>query len=287
MATTIQQPLRREGKLSSRTSRAALISAVIILGIALAFFFFNRNRRTGPKGYEAFASSASLALPAMPAGTTNSDLKTIDGRSLRLEDYAGKVVVLDLWATWCGPCRKEIPHLVQLSKDYKDRVEVIGLSTEDPASAAQKVRDFAKEFQIEYTLGWTGDVGHTLMRDNTKIPQKYVITKDGRLMQRLIGYNTETGAAQLREVVEKALSLGSDGAASTKPAAPAGDGVRRITAEEAHAAVAKGEAVILDVRPELQYAAGHIQGTLWIPDNEIYTRFNELPRDKLIITYCS
>jgi thiol-disulfide isomerase/thioredoxin len=282
---------RRSGlRLSSTAVRVVVICGVIILCGTLAFFVYNRNRPPRERTYAEFSSPASAALPAMPAATTTADLKTIDGASLRLANYAGKVVVLDLWATWCGPCRKEVPHLVQLSKEFKDRdVEVIGLTTEDPAAAAQKVRDFAKEFQISYTLGWAGSVGSTLMRDNTSIPQKFVITRDGRLMKRLIGFNQVTGTAELREAVEKALRLGSEEAtADVKPAASVhADGVRRMTPEELHAAVGRGEAVVLDVRPEAQYKAGHIQGTIWIPDNEITTRFNELPRGKLIVTYCS
>ena len=292
------QPVNRPlpwGRLSSKGARVALICAAILLCGAVAFFFYSRAKgrtATGETGYGDFSSPASASLPEMPAGVTQADLRTLDGGSLRLASRAGKVVVLDVWATWCGPCRREIPHLVQLSKDYKDRgVEVIGLTTEDPAAAAQKVRDFAKEFQINYTLGWAGNVAHTLMQGNDSIPQKFVITRDGRLMKRLIGYNAQTGAAQLREAVELALSLGNGGQAwaevkPTAPAAPA-DGVRRITPNELHDALAKGEVVVLDVRPEGQYKAGHIQGTLWIPDNEIRKRFNEVPRDKLIATYCS
>jgi 3-mercaptopyruvate sulfurtransferase SseA len=66
-----------------------------------------------------------------------------------------------------------------------------------------------------------------------------------------------------------------------------GDGVRRITPAEAHRMVAKGQAVILDVRGEDSFKAGHIKGTLWIPLNDISSRAAELPRGKMIITYCS
>ena len=65
------------------------------------------------------------------------------------------------------------------------------------------------------------------------------------------------------------------------------DGVRRITPAEAHKMVAKGQAVILDVRGEDSFKAGHIKGTLWIPLNDISSRAGELPRGKMIITYCS
>jgi Rhodanese-like domain len=66
-----------------------------------------------------------------------------------------------------------------------------------------------------------------------------------------------------------------------------GDGVRRITPAEAHAAVEKGQAVIVDVRGEDSYNAGHIKGARWIHLNDIGSRAGELPRDKMIITYCS
>jgi 3-mercaptopyruvate sulfurtransferase SseA len=66
-----------------------------------------------------------------------------------------------------------------------------------------------------------------------------------------------------------------------------GDGVRRITPAEVRAALEKGEAVIVDVRGQGSYEAGHVKGALSIPFNEILSRTSELPRDKMIITYCS
>jgi 3-mercaptopyruvate sulfurtransferase SseA len=73
--------------------------------------------------------------------------------------------------------------------------------------------------------------------------------------------------------------------AQTQPT-PA-DGVRRITVEELRAALEKGSAIVVDVRGEDSYKAGHIKGALWIPINEIAGRTKELPKDKLIVTYCS
>ena len=65
------------------------------------------------------------------------------------------------------------------------------------------------------------------------------------------------------------------------------DGVRRVTPAEARAAIEKGQAVIIDVRGEDSFKAGHIKGALWIPVGDIASRTNELPRGKMIITYCS
>jgi len=65
------------------------------------------------------------------------------------------------------------------------------------------------------------------------------------------------------------------------------DGVRRVTVEELRAALDKGTAIVVDVRGESSYKAGHIKGSLWIPETEIAGRAKELPKDKLIVTYCS
>lgn len=65
------------------------------------------------------------------------------------------------------------------------------------------------------------------------------------------------------------------------------DGVRRVTVEELRAALEKGTAIVVDVRGEDQYKAGHIKGALWIPGDKIAGRTKELPKDKLIVTYCS
>lgn len=73
--------------------------------------------------------------------------------------------------------------------------------------------------------------------------------------------------------------------AQTQPT-PA-DGVRRVTVEELRAGLEKGTAIVIDVRSEEQYKAGHIKGSLWIPSDKIASRTKELPKDKLIVTYCS
>ena len=76
-------------------------------------------------------------------------------------------------------------------------------------------------------------------------------------------------------------------APATPPTASQGDGVRRVTTTELKEALDKGTAVVVDVRAEEQYKAGHIKGALHIPETEIAARAGELPRDKMIVTYCS
>ena len=98
----------------------------------------------------------------------SSKFEMLSGKPAHLGDYAGKVVVLNLWATWCGPCRVEIPHLVELAKEFKDRgVEVVGLTTEDKVDTDEMVKDFVKEFEINYPIGWANQEITSVVMSNS------------------------------------------------------------------------------------------------------------------------
>jgi thiol-disulfide isomerase/thioredoxin len=130
-------------------------------------------------------------LQTVPPEVWNTSIQAVDGGTFRLSDYKDKVVVLDLWATWCGPCRAEIPHLVDLNKEYEGKgVQVIGLTTEDPQTAADAVRGFAREMNINYKLGWArGDMAVALMNGRMNIPQTFVIGPGGSIFFHQIGYS--------------------------------------------------------------------------------------------------
>lgn len=137
-----------------------------------------------------------------------TELRSVGGESFRLSDYEGKVLVVNLWATWCGPCRAETPFFVALHGDYAARgVELVGLTTEDPARDAQKVSDFARQYGVPYRLGWAGrDFARELKRGVENIPQTFVYGRDGRLLARFTGYNSETSPTKIRAAVEQALA---------------------------------------------------------------------------------
>lgn len=130
-------------------------------------------------------------LQVVPAVAWDTEINAVGGGKFKLSDYKDKTVVLDLWATWCGPCRAEIPHLVELHKEYAGKnVEIIGLTTEDPNSASEDVAAFAKEFNINYKLGWArGDVAQALMNGRPSIPQTFVIAPGGKIITKFMGYS--------------------------------------------------------------------------------------------------
>src|SRR5947209_12890583 len=89
---------------------------------------------------------------AKPADLTLTALK---GRKVRLRDYRGKVVVLNFWATWCMPCREEMPMLVETEKQYAARGVVFVAASLDDSKTRAKIPDFVKEFKVTFPV-WTG-----------------------------------------------------------------------------------------------------------------------------------
>lgn len=150
-------------------------------------------------------------LETVPPAAWNTEIQAVDGAKFRLSDFKDKVVVVDLWATWCGPCRLEVPHLVDLQNEYGAKgVEVIGLTTEDPMEDEEKVRDFAKEFKINYKLGWSPrEVSLALMNGNSSIPQTFVIAPGGRIVTKFRGFSSQV-PNMIRVAIDKASEKTGD-----------------------------------------------------------------------------
>jgi thiol-disulfide isomerase/thioredoxin len=146
-------------------------------------------------------------MATLPAAVRDAEMKAVTGTPIKLSDYSGKVLLLNLWATWCGPCRMEIPELVKVYKEYRGQgLEVVGLSTENPEASADGVRRFMQEFEMDYRVGWSPpEVSITLMQGKDAIPQSFVISRDGRILKRFIGFNYRDTPPQLRQAIEDAL----------------------------------------------------------------------------------
>jgi len=131
-----------------------------------------------------------------------------NNQAAKLSDYKGKVVVLDFYATWCEPCRAETPRLVQLQKDYGAKgLQVIGLNVGGDEDR-EEVPAFAKEFGIEYPLGYPDDdLVDQYLADNQSIPQAFVFDRNGQLVKRFVGYNP-TSADELERLVKAAVAAG-------------------------------------------------------------------------------
>ncbi len=154
----------------------------------------------------ASSHGASVAGGASPRGNWTQ----LDGRRESLEDLRGQVVVLDFWATYCPPCREEIPHLVKLQKEFGPRgFKVIGLNVGGPEDRP-KVPEFVKLYGIQYQLAERDDETRRLfLADNDSIPQTFVLDRRGRLVRHFVGYDAEV-AAELERAVSDALAEKAD-----------------------------------------------------------------------------
>ena len=188
-----------------------IVSTVIVLGLLAMFAATSCNSNdpeavTTAKPGVPGAAEPVVALP-VPAVVLDTEMPSAKGEPIKLSNYSGKVLVINLWATWCGPCRNETPELVRLYKEYQSQgVEVVALSTEDPVRSAEKVQQFVKEYKVNYPVGWvTREVALALMRDKTSIPQNFIITRDGRIKKRFIGFHPIKTPPQLKQAIEEAL----------------------------------------------------------------------------------
>lgn len=197
---------------------ARLAASVAVLALVAIFGASSCNstddsatKDTALKAESARAKPAPpvpvTAMANLPALVRDAELQAVSGGPIKLADYSGKVLVVNLWATWCGPCRSEIPELVKLYQEFRSRgLEVVGLSTENPEASAEGVRQFVNDYNMNYRVGWaTSEVAMTLMANRNAIPQSFVISRDGRVLNRFIGYNAAQTPLQLRKAVEDAL----------------------------------------------------------------------------------
>jgi thiol-disulfide isomerase/thioredoxin len=141
-----------------------------------------------PPGVSHQAADGSACAPNAKPANLDFTLKDMRGKKRSLESYKGKVLLVDFWATWCGPCKMEIPGFVELYDKYKSQgFEIIGLLTLDQVS---NVPAFAAQFKMAYPILDATD------RDDVQdafgpligLPTSFLISRDGRICRTHIGY---------------------------------------------------------------------------------------------------
>jgi thiol-disulfide isomerase/thioredoxin len=136
-------------------------------------------------GEEADQDGAACMANAKPANF-NFKIKDLEGKEVDLASFKGKVVLLNFWATWCGPCKAEIPGFVELQAKYRDHLTVIGYSVDDDAV---KARAFAQEYKMNYPilLGEGREDVQDAFGPIWGIPASFLISKDGRVCKKHLG----------------------------------------------------------------------------------------------------
>jgi thiol-disulfide isomerase/thioredoxin len=179
---------------------AVAATAVALLAIAIPFVW--------QPHVEAEPSAASATAEVTPAAShdgspeaaacmanpkpANFDftIKDVDGNQVSLASYKGKVVLLNFWATWCGPCKAEIPGFVRLQEKYRDQLVIIGYSVDD---TAEKAKAYAAEYKMNYPilLGEGREDVQDAYGPIWGIPASFIISKDGKVCRKHMGIAPE------------------------------------------------------------------------------------------------
>ncbi len=156
----------------------------IVAGAALALL-------TLPALPDADVEAAAACSPNGKPANMTFTVKDITGKPVSFASFKGKVVILDFWATWCGPCKIEIPAFVELQSKYRDRgLAILGFSVDDPI---EKLVPFAEKFKMNYPvlLGYDRDDVQESFGPIWGLPTTFVIGRDGKICKKHTGMATK------------------------------------------------------------------------------------------------
>jgi thiol-disulfide isomerase/thioredoxin len=189
--------------------RNPLVLVIVAFVVALMLYVgYHKARRPG-------ASLTQHLTQSSPA--PDFALESLDGKTMRLSDFRGKAVLLNFWATWCGPCKIEMPWFVDFQKQYGAQgLQIVGVAMDD--ASKEDISKFAKDMGVNYPIL----IGKESVGDQyggvPALPETFLIGRDGKLMDKIIGLR---GKAEIEDDVKKALNTQpatSQAAASGMPA---------------------------------------------------------------------
>jgi len=172
-----------------------IVGAVVVVAVSL--YFGTRNVSDPP----SFGINSGQHLPA-----PNVTITDLNGQKLDLASYKGEVLLVDFWATWCVPCRAEIPHFVELQDKYRNQgFRVVGISMDDGASG---VREFYDQFKMNYPVA----MGNAKLAERfggvLGLPVSLLIGRDGRIYARHVG---EIDASVFEKEIQQLLARPAPG----------------------------------------------------------------------------
>lgn len=168
-----------------------LLGAIVVLSLAVgAFFAVRYTQRVSRQVTSSTDGSAAGGKPSVrfvknPRPIPDLTMTTLDGKTITTKELAGKVVIVNFWATWCAPCRAEIPDLVKLQTEYKDHLVIIGVLSED--QPGPHVSKFAADYQINYPIVPETPELSAAFPGIYALPTTFMVGPDSRMMQKHIG----------------------------------------------------------------------------------------------------
>jgi cytochrome c biogenesis protein CcmG/thiol:disulfide interchange protein DsbE len=190
--------------------RNALVFATLciaVLAMVASGKYLDRARKLHP---------SSLVGDVRGISAPNFELTSLDGKKVKLSDYRGKAVLLNFWATWCGPCKVEMPWFVDLQKKYaNDGLVVLGIAMDD--SEAPKIAEFASEMGVNYPVLLGTDKVSEQYGNVEFLPTSFYINRDGKFVGKGVGL---IDRKEVEANVQKALGSRVMGAAAPPAGSP-------------------------------------------------------------------
>lgn len=191
--------------MSSRKALIVGIVGVLLLGASVVWLAARYTRSAHDERVRAAPSDSSgepvtLRFFRNQAAAPVFSVRTIEGREVSSASLRGKVTIVNFWATWCAPCRAEIPDLIALQEKYRDQLQVIGISEDE--AGVDVVKRFAAEHEMNYPIAMSSPELETLFPGIAALPTSFIIDREGRVVQKHVGILT----ARLTEQETRALA---------------------------------------------------------------------------------
>jgi thiol-disulfide isomerase/thioredoxin len=168
--------------------RKILIGAAVVLVLAVAVTWaFGRFVRAGDDTLLAGPTDDKITLYFFknPTPVASFSVQDLDGRTFSTESLRGKVTIVNFWATWCPPCRAEMPDLVKLQDRYRDQLQIIGVSQDEGSPAS--VKEFAISHGLNYPIVMSTPELEKIFSGVSAIPTSFIIDREGRVVQKHVG----------------------------------------------------------------------------------------------------
>jgi cytochrome c biogenesis protein CcmG/thiol:disulfide interchange protein DsbE len=158
------------------------------------------KRRIFFRSITVFLAAFMLSACAMSTTAADLNLKDLDGNIVNLSSFKGKVIILDFFATWCPPCKEEIPDFIELQKEYGDKgFTMVGISL----SRMSDMRVFAKDFGINYPVLIDDGYAAAVYGPIRSVPTTFIIDQNFKVVKKYIGYRPkETFEAEIRALLK-------------------------------------------------------------------------------------